>query len=101
MLNPGPLADALLALDVALTGVDRETARNQQRNAADGDDFMAGGREYYLGDGGYSRVCIGNFTGRLFLTSNSTDRVKARWPEARRERAAVQRIVRHWRRDNV
>lgn len=97
----GPLADALVALDVALTSADAEHVRNQQRSGVDAEDFMGGGREYYLADGGYSRVCVGLFNGRLFLTSNSTDRVKDRWPHVRRERAAVQRIVRRWRRDNV
>lgn len=36
------------------------------------------GGEWYLSDGGYSRVVYGE-DGKLFLTSNSTDKAKARW----------------------
>ena len=42
-------------------------------------NVLYGGHIYYLSDGGYSRIGISDDTGKLFLTYNSTDRVKERW----------------------
>jgi len=41
-------------------------------------DFIYSQIEYYLSDGGYSRVCL-NMHGKLFLTSNSLEKVKNNW----------------------
>jgi hypothetical protein len=38
--------------------------------------------EYYLSDGGYSRLCIDPYAGRIFVTSNSLSGVKERWLSA-------------------
>ena len=35
--------------------------------------------EYYLSDGGYSRIWVDPFKGVIYLTSNSRAEVKARW----------------------
>ena len=49
------------------------------------EEFMYGNTEYYLSDGGFSRVVISrrgyDDDGMLFLTSNSTDKVKSRWDD--------------------
>lgn len=43
------------------------------------ENFVYGGTEYYLADGGYSRVVVDSESRKLFLTSNSRDEVKKRW----------------------
>lgn len=74
------LRTAILALDRLLTGkTDAEVehnARNQTGYFADPLDCLS--REYYLSDGGYSRIVI-NDEAKVRLTSNSLDRVKERW----------------------
>jgi len=73
---------AMLRLDVALTAsVDVERVANTIRDngAASAEAWLEKGGEWYLSDGGYSRVVYGEERGKLFLTSNSTDKAKARW----------------------
>jgi len=64
-------------LDVCLT--------NKKRSHSDTEyeDFLRG-NEFYLSDGGYSRVVRYIETGELFLTQNSLQKAKDQWdtPEA-------------------
>jgi hypothetical protein len=80
----GSFLDKMGMLDAALTGASAadiwhslnfkpKTAKEWLEQA------FACKREWYLSDGGYSRVCLNEVTGKLFLTSNSTDRVKEAW----------------------
>jgi hypothetical protein len=49
---------------------------------------------WYLSDGGYSRVVFSMDSGKLFLTSNSTSRVKARWEACQAQREAAEDAIR-------
>jgi len=84
--------ERLAYLDAALTGKPwadvLHTARSQNVEPLD-----VLGREYYLSDGGYSRVVISDETLRLFLTSNSLDRPRANWINCRELIADVERDV--------
>ena len=79
--DPEHFPERIIALDMVLTGKSRHVAehtmRNQAHRAGDPLAFIDGG-EYYLSDGGYSRV-VGNDEGALFLTSNSRQEVKDAW----------------------
>ena len=79
--TPGSFADKVQMLDAALTGKGSQdvaqTWRNKPRHHEPANWFEAG--EYYLSDGGYSRVFWSIWSECLCLTSNSTDAVKARW----------------------
>lgn len=66
------LRSLLRMLDFEVTGKN-ETYKSHQDFP---EDFELGGVEYYLSDGGYSRVCFNDMTGKLFMTSNSTDQAK-------------------------
>lgn len=83
------LRTAIIALDRLLTGkTDAEiehTARNQPAFFADPLNFLF--REYYLSDGGYSRIVL-NDEAKLRLTSNSLDRAKERWASAEAQKLA-------------
>lgn len=59
-------------------------------------DWVLGGSEHYLADGGYSRVVNSYDNHVTFLTSNSTDNVKDRWdnPEAVNLRSEIDALVR-------
>jgi hypothetical protein len=48
---------------------------------------------WYLSDSGYSRVYYSQEQEQLFLTYNSTDRVKARWGQAQPQRQAVESFI--------
>lgn len=77
-------------LDVYLTKAGRE-ARAFYADRMD-PTLFAIGAEWYLGDGGYSRMIMRR-NGELVLTSNSIPRTRARWddPEARRLRKAIEK----------
>ena len=80
--------ELMIELDMALTGKDRRAAEHTAKQpAADIGSFLTTQREYYLSDGGYSRV-VADFDGRIWPTSNSLARVKEEW-----EQPNVQRIV--------
>lgn len=85
-------------LDTYLTGKDeRAVAHTARSNNVSAESLIAGpgDRAYYLSDGGYSRVYIHILSEELplCLTSNSTDKVKARWKECRELRQAVENEV--------
>jgi len=70
------LKQALVALDQFLTGK-TDAAANQP---ADIELLITD--SYYLSDCGYSRVAFNLQTGKLFLTHNSRQAVRLRWPDA-------------------
>lgn len=94
--------NAMAELDMALTGKDREasTAQFHHMPQTPEDWFAKGDLTWYLSDAGYSRVAFGSERGRLFLTSNSTQRVKARWEAAAPQRQRVEEIMRNWMTSN-
>jgi len=92
-------ADLIIRLDMLLTGKTREqaehTARTSSRDLADPLSFiMDGDSEYYLSDGGYSRLVVTE-EGKTWVTSNSLQRVKDAWgtPEAQALASAIGRAV--------
>jgi hypothetical protein len=78
----GALAEAVIVLDMALTGrreADaRQAARSQARLLADPIGFAISSDGYYLSDGGYSRL-LADEEGNLRLSGVSRDAVKGRW----------------------
>lgn len=81
--KPESFQDKMAMLDAALTGASyHDIAGQLQHKPKTAKEWLEQGsalREWYLSDGGYSRVCVNPETGRLFLTSNSTERAKAAW----------------------
>jgi hypothetical protein len=74
-INTNIKADLIL-LDSVLTGASIQncihTASNQSL------EHVYDGQEYYLSDGGYSRLVF-NYDSKFFVTSNSLDMVKKNW----------------------
>jgi len=88
------LRQALAALDFKLTG-NAKHANERPKSDADILEALYDGREYYLNDGGYSRVILKPSEPdyeqlQAFYTSNSTDTVKQAWESAVAERQAVE-----------
>lgn len=82
------LREKVAYLDAALTSsswsVVQHTQRSSElRNEEAALEWAVGGREYYLSDGGYSRIVVSDMDGRLFLTSNSRPQVKEAWGRCR------------------
>ena len=77
-------------LDCHLTSRRDPFMRQAYANTVDPANF-AEGEEWYLGDGGYSRMIMRR-DGTLALTSNSIQRTRAKWndPEALRLRKAIE-----------
>jgi len=92
-----PLQELMLRLDVALTGKDPADVVSQYHHYPKTlEKWMqepGGNPVWYLSDGGYSRVAWSPESGELFLTYNSTSRVKIRWDSAVNERQAVQEYL--------
>ena len=76
----------LIALSLALTGKTPDLHDVQITRLLEG-------QEFYLPDGGYSRLVVSLLTGDAFLTSNSRDEVKQAWYQCRSLIAAVEREV--------
>ena len=84
-------------LDMALTGKDLNGVSNAICNNAG----KAGAyewltsieRAWYLSDGGYSRVCYNEETGKLFVTYQSTDKVKAAWENCVALRQIIEEMI--------
>jgi len=81
-------AELFIRLDMALTGKERtqaeRTASHSRHVLTDPITYVTSNeREYYLSDGGYSRI-VANDEGKVWVTSNSLQRVKDAWntPEA-------------------
>lgn len=92
-----PLQKVMLDLDVAVTGVPAERAVSQYHHyPADLLKWIeqpGGNPEWYLSDGGYSRVVWSTETGHIFLTSNSTSKAKANWDQAMPQRHAAEQYL--------
>lgn len=89
-----PLKQALAALDFKLTGNERRSLERPKTNK-DYLAFLYDNQEYYLNDGGYSRVVARPVAPNyqklsLIYTSNSTDKVKSAWTSASAEIQAVE-----------
>lgn len=95
------LQELLVKLDMALTGKTLKQAQHTSRNSAikDVDGWLFGSghdRCYYLSDGGYSRVtceAIIDDPPRIYLTSNSLQRVKDRWEDVKGLRAQIEQLL--------
>ncbi|MBS1722749.1 MAG: hypothetical protein JSS66_07040 [Armatimonadetes bacterium] len=89
------LRNALEALNLRLTGQNRDGQRQRPIDDKEMYEVLLSNREYYLSDGGYSRLVLRlvapNYeTYDVQLTSNSTDRAKAEWDQAQSERQGVE-----------
>lgn len=83
---------------MALTGNNREKVEGQLHHYPQTPEkwlFSEADRVWYLSDAGYSRVFFSTERGRLSLTYNSTERVKARWNQAEPQRRQVEEVVRN------
>jgi hypothetical protein len=71
----------MLNLDAALTQVaSRHIASQMKFKPSTALAWLQDSQaEWYLSDGGYSRIVYSQETGKLSLTSNSTPRVKQAW----------------------
>ena len=70
--------EQLAFLDVALTGNSwREALHTALSQAMIPEKFLA--HEYYLSDGGYSRIHLNPDTLHIFLSSNSLETPKKNW----------------------
>jgi hypothetical protein len=93
-----PFQQAMGDLDAALTEKDfKEATRQFHHMPKTVEEFISspgGNPIWYLSDGGYSRVVYSLEREYLFLTDNSTSRVKARWEACKPQRNAVEQIIR-------
>jgi hypothetical protein len=89
---------AMGELDAALTQKSFKEATSQfhhmPQTVAEWIEQPGGNPLWYLSDGGYSRVVFSMEGGYLFLTSNSSSRVKERWEAAKPQREALERVIR-------
>lgn len=75
------LNDTLFFLASALTGKrDRDVAASIHPHSV---ASLVNGEEFYLPDGGYSRIVVSAFSGNAFLTDNSRADVKEAWGRCR------------------
>jgi hypothetical protein len=97
-----PLQRVMLDLDVAVTGVPIEQAVTQYhhypKTVEDWLNEPGGNPEWYLSDGGYSRIIWMPYAdnvndNHLFLTDNSTTKAKARWENALTQRKAALNLL--------
>jgi len=96
-----PLQQHMLALDTVLTEhPPEEVVRQYHHYPATVEKWITsteGGNNpiWYLSDSGYSRVVWNPYDEHLFLTYNSTSRVKARWELALSQREALLGYLTH------
>ena len=96
-MNPFGLNDfqwQMLNLDCALTGKSpAEVAQQMHHRYASALLWLESGqREWYLSDGGYSRVFY-DWDGNLGLDSVSTDKAKGNWPSVAELRADIEVLL--------
>jgi len=93
-----PLQKLMLDLDTVLTGnAPTEVVRQYHHYPDTLEKWMeepGGNPIWYLSDSGYSRVVWNDDRGDVFLTSNSTSKVKANWDKAGPQREALERFLR-------
>jgi hypothetical protein len=91
---------AMLDLDVALTGNPPTQVVKQIHHYPDTFEkwyTMTERLTWYLSDGGYSRVVWSAENKNLFLTYNSTSKVKSRWDAALPQRQRAEEVIlRHY-----
>jgi hypothetical protein len=89
-MNTGMIKSLLVALDAQLTGHSMVTARLASHPQEDKIESLKNWDkiEYYLSDGGYSRVWVDPFEGSVWLGDNSLVSAKTHWNDA-----GVQQIV--------
>ena len=89
-----PMQKLILALDSALTGIPPERCVGQYHHQpATVEEWIqqpGGNPLWYLSDSGYSRIVWSTDKGDVFLTYNSTSKVKANWDKAAPERKALE-----------
>lgn len=75
------IAELLRAFDWNLTGCSiKKSFLTWQSQTAATDKIAEWEKvEYYLSDGGYSRLWVDPFDEEIFISSNSTDKVKNAW----------------------
>ena len=77
----------MIALDQLLTGKSEKECARMSNQVEDLEKYLSGS-EYYLSDGGYSRVYLSILEDQVFVTSNSLDKVKDNW-----KTSAVQNLI--------
>jgi len=91
------LKEAMIALDMTLTGKDRATAEHTQRSKPSGfqEDpfFFVYGDSYSLSDGGYSRLLWSSRDYGVRVSDESLPAVKNRWTACHAEAAAVNALM--------
>lgn len=95
-MNTGMLRSLLVALDAQLTGHSIHGARlaaDPQRDKVESLKTWSK-IEYYLSDGGYSRVWVDPFEGEVFLGDNSLASVKRRWDDMNTQWIVT--IIKQW-----
>jgi hypothetical protein len=85
---------AMVALDVALTGTNQADAAHMVSQQYASIEAWLDGGEWYLSDCGYSRLWLTEE--KLFVTDNSTSKVKANWPKAGQEIETVKVLIREY-----
>jgi hypothetical protein len=91
------LNDTLFFLASALTGkTDREVFASIHERSV---NSLVDGQEFYLPDGGYSRIVVSAFSGKAFLTDNSREAVKEAWGRCRELISDLEEQVRQARGD--
>ena len=95
---PTPFQQIILDFDALLTGrepasIERETERFCPYSARNW-LLKKKSDHYYLSDAGFSRFSY--YEGKLYLTSNSSDKVKRKWetPEAEKQRRHIEEMLR-------
>lgn len=85
------LKEQLIFLDCALTGKTQADAIHMSKN-----QDITRDRLYYLSDGGYSRIVFNDDTCKIFLASESTDKVKTAWSRCEELIADVEKTLTEW-----
>lgn len=89
-----PMQQHILALDSALTGIPPERCvgqyHHQPSTVEEWIQQPGGNPLWYLSDSGYSRIVWSTDKGNVFLTYNSTSKVKGNWETAAPQRKALE-----------
>jgi hypothetical protein len=85
---------AMVALDAMLTGKSEEQVAQQIHHKPDSVEKWWKRGEWYLSDGGYSRLWLNEE--KIFVTDNSLERVKESWDLDAPEVVRVRNLVREF-----
>jgi hypothetical protein len=84
----------LARLDTFLTGRKWKDVEHNARNQRFTVEKLLGvSAEYYLSDGGYSRIALDQSTGHIFLTSNSLEKPRRNWDHAKKLIADIEHDI--------